>query len=100
MAFAAGVCNCKGGVFRLNSGKTRASLFGIVALYLLHLAYELFESRVDPNTTMTPFARIMFIALFVIASVCLIVYAVRVWRRSGQDEEEQKQSEQDEQNMK
>lgn len=73
----------------MNNGKTRATLLGIVAAYLLYTAYELFEGRNDPNTTMTLPVMILFIVLFVIAAGFLAVYACRVWKRSKQEEEEQ-----------
>lgn len=75
----------------MNNGKNRASLMGVVALYLLYLSYQLFEARGDTNTTMTPAVRIMFIALFVIASVALLIYAVRLWRHSKEDDDQPQQ---------
>ena len=74
----------------MNNGKTRSSLIGIVGAYLLYIAYELFQGRAETDTTMTPAARIFFIALFVLAGIGLLVYAVFMWRRSAKDEEEQK----------
>ena len=71
----------------LNRDKTRSSLLGIVAGYLLYLAYQLFQGRDEPDTAMTPFARYAFIALFVIAGIALIAYAWREWKRSGKEEE-------------
>ena len=73
----------------MNNGKNRASLLGVVALYLLYLSYELFQGRNDPNTTMTPAARILFIALFVISAVGILFYAIRVWQRSRREDEQQ-----------
>lgn len=72
----------------MNNGKTRASLLGVAALYLLYICYELYQSRDDPNTTMTPAVRIIFIALFVIAGIGLLIYAVREWRRSRTDDDQ------------
>ena len=71
----------------MNNGKTRATLLGIVAAYLLYTAYELFEGRNDPNTTMTLPVMILFIVLFVIAAGFLVVYACRVWKRSKQEDD-------------
>ena len=84
----------------LNNGKNRASLLGVVALYLLYLSYELFQGRNDPNTTMTPAARILFIALFVISAGGILFYAFRVWQRSGQEEDEQQPPEDDKNTLK
>ena len=80
----------------MNNGKTRASLLGLVAAYLLYLSYELFAARADTNTTMTPAARTLFIILFVLAAVALAVYAVHVWRHS--DEEERQERRRDDEN--
>lgn len=83
----------------MNSEKTRASLFAIVAAYLLHLAYELFQSRLDPDTTMTPVLRYLFIGIFALAAIGLIVFAIHTWRHSTQEEEED-QRKRDEHTMK
>ena len=74
----------------MNSGKTRATLLGVVEAYMFYLAYQLFESRADTDTTMTPAARILFIAFFVLAGIAVAVYTVHVWRHSSEQEEEQK----------
>ena len=73
----------------MNNGKNRASLLGVVGVYLLYLSYELFQGRNDPNTTMTPIAGILFIALFVISAAGILIYAVRVWRDSKRDDDRQ-----------
>lgn len=83
----------------MNREKTRSSLLGVAGGYLLYLAYELFRDRGNADTTMTPAARIIFIALFVIAGAALIVYAVHEWRHSGEDAEKEKAKE-DESNLK
>ena len=67
--------------------KTRATLLGVAACYLLYISYELFQSRGDPNTSMTPLARTLFIALFVLSAAGLLVYAYLTWKRSGKTEE-------------
>ena len=77
----------------MNNGKTRASLMGIVAAYLLYTAYELFQGRNDPETTMTPAAMILFIALFVGAAVALAIYACRLWKRSAKEDPDPPQQE-------
>ena len=90
MASVTGAC-LKGGA-GVNSTKTRAGLMGIVAGYLLYLAWQLFEGRNDPDTTMTPAAAVLFIAFFVIAAVAVGAYALRLWKR-GKKEDEEKQDE-------
>ena len=57
----------------MNSGKTRASLMGIVGIYLLNLAYELFRDR-NQESAMTMPVRILFIVLFLVFAVGLMVY--------------------------
>ncbi len=78
----------------MNSGKTRASLMGIVGIYLLNLAYELFRDR-NQESAMTMPVRILFIVLFLVFAVGLMVYAVRLWRGSGKAEEEDRKREEE-----
>ena len=72
----------------MNKEKTRASLLAIAAVYLLYLAYELFQNREAP-TTMAPAARILFIALFALAAAGLLVYACFIWKNSKKGGEEE-----------
>ena len=67
------------------NGKTRASLIGIAGAYLIYTAYQLFQGRNDPGSTMSPAVMILFIVLFVLAGGALIVYAVLNWMRAGKD---------------
>lgn len=60
-------------------------LYAIGALYLLYLAYQLFESRGDVETTMTPVVRYLFIALFVLAGAGMLIYSVKNWNRDDDD---------------
>ena len=69
----------------MNREKTRSTLIGIVGAYLVYTAYQLFQGREDPQTTMSPAVMILFIALFVLAGAALVVYAVRLWLRAGKD---------------
>ena len=75
----------------MNNGKTRSTLLGIVGAYLIYLAWQLFEGRNDPDTTMTVIPRVLFIALFVFCGAALLVYAFRLWKQS----DKQEQNEQD-----
>ncbi len=59
----------------------------IVAAYLLYTAYQLFEGRGNPDTTMTPFVMYFFIALFVLAGAGLLVYAWKIWKNAPKEEE-------------
>ena len=72
----------------MNNYKPRSSLMGVVAAYLLYTAFELYQGRNNPDTTMTPAVMILFIVLFVIAAGALIVYAYRLWKRGTQEEKE------------
>ena len=83
----------------LINGKTRAGLLGAAALYLLYISYQLFQSREDTNTTMTPAIRILFIVFFAAAAVALLCYAVYIWRQSVR-EDEQKPPEDDPKSLK
>ena len=70
----------------MNKGKNRAGLLGVAGGYILYLAYQLYRDRGE-ETTMTPALRVIFIALFAVAGIALIAYALRLWRRSGEDEQ-------------
>ncbi len=80
----------------MNAGKTRASLYIVVAGYLLYQAYGLYQGRNDPDTTMSPAVMVLFIALFVLAALGLAVFAVYTWRQSAREDKER----QDENNLK
>ena len=57
----------------------------------VYLAYGLFRDRADPNTTMTPAVRILFMVFFALAGVGLVVYALIVWKRAMEEEKNEKQ---------
>ena len=84
----------------MNNGKTRSSLLGVVGAYLLYTAWELWQDWGKTETTMTDPARIAFIVLFVLAGAALLVYAVRVWKRSDDQKEEKPQQREDENSLK
>jgi len=75
----------------LSGRKTSSTLFGVVGAYLVYLAYGLFRDRADPNTTMTPAVRILFMVFFALAGVGLVVYALIVWKRAMEEEKNEKQ---------
>ena len=64
----------------MNSKKNRASLMVVVAAYLIYTVWQLFQGRNDPETTMSPALIYLFCALFAVAGVGLVIYAVRLWR--------------------
>ena len=76
----------------MNGTKARSGLIGVAGGYLLYIAYQLFRDRGDPNTTMTPAARIVFIVLFVLSGAAMLVYAWRLWKQSLKEEEEKQAS--------
>ena len=78
--------------FGLNNGKTRAGLIGLVALYLMNVALELFQGRAEENTAMTMPVRVIFIVLFALIGIALLLYAVRVWKQSNRKEEENQEA--------
>ncbi len=71
-------------------GKNRSYLMGIVGGYLIYLAYQLYESIGDPDTTMTMPMRIVFIALFVLIGIGLLIFAFRLWFAADREEKENK----------
>lgn len=71
-------------------GKNRSYLMGIAGGYLIYIAYQLFESRGDQNTTMSPAVRIAFIVFFVLAGIGLLVFAFRLWFAAVKAEKENK----------
>ena len=72
----------------MNNGKTRASLIGVAAVYLLHIGWELFQGRNESGSGMSPAARWAFIVFFALCGAALLVYAVRIWRQAGRAQEE------------
>ena len=85
----------------MNNGKTRASLLGIAGGYIAYLAFELFQKRNDAGSSMPPFVRILFIALFGICGIGLVVYAIRLWYKAARDgDEEEKEPRENENSLK
>ena len=74
----------------MNNGKNRASLIGVVAAYLVYTAWELFQGRNNPDTSMAPAVAVLFAALFTLAAAGLLVMACRIWKRSEKEEAEEK----------
>lgn len=74
----------------MNNQKNRAALLGIAGGYLVYLAYDLFRLRDNPDTTMTPAVRIIFIVLFVILGAGIVVWALRMWKDAARKEKEGK----------
>ena len=73
---------------------------GIVGGYLIYTAWQLFQGRNDPDTTMTIGIMILFMALFVIAGAALMVYAVILWKKGMAEDKEEKQTKGEEDSLK
>ncbi len=84
----------------MNGEKTRSCLIGIVGGYLVYLAWQLYQGRNDPETTMTVGMMILFVTLFVIAGVGLMGYAVILWKRGMAEDKEEKKAEDEENGLK
>ncbi|MBR4500648.1 MAG: hypothetical protein IKP22_01975 [Clostridia bacterium] len=84
----------------MNGEKTRSCLMGIVGGYLIYTAWQLFQGRNDPETTMTIGVMILFMVLFVIAGVGLMVYAVILWKKGMAEDKEEKQVKEEEDGLK
>ena len=81
--------------------KARPAIIGAAALYLLYIAYELFEGRSNPETDMSLPLRYVFIGFFVLAAAALVVYAYRLWAaQRRQDREGQEKPPEDENSIK
>ena len=70
----------------MNSKKNRASLMVVVAAYLIYTVWQLFQGRNDPETTMSPALIYLFCALFAVAGVGVVIYAVRLWREGREED--------------
>ena len=77
----------------MNNGKNRASLMGVVAAYLIYTAWELFQGRNNPDTSMAPAVAVLFAALFALAAAGLVAMAIRIWKRAETEEAEEKNEE-------
>ena len=77
------------GVSEVFNGKSRASLFGVAAAYLLYLSYDLFRAGRNADMGMNPLARWFFIVLFAASAVGIGYYAFRIWKQCDREEKEQ-----------
>ena len=78
----------------------RAWLMAAAAVYLLYTAYGLFQGRNDPETTMAPALAVLFAVLFSAAALALLIYAVRLWKRGRNEENEDRSRAEDENSLK
>lgn len=76
----------------MNNG-TRSSIYAAVAAFLLFTAWDLLKSN-DPNSTMTPTVKTIFVVFFAIAGIALIGLAWWTWKnRNKLDEKEETKDE-------
>ncbi len=80
----------------MNNPKTRASLLGVVAVYLLFSAYKIYEGRMDPGNNAAPAVMILIAVLFALMAAALLVYAWRSWLRADREERENRPPEEKE----
>lgn len=71
----------------MNNG-TRSSIYAAVAAFLLFTAWDLYKTN-DPNSTMTPTIKIIFVVFFAIAGVALIALAWWTWKTRNKPEEKE-----------
>ncbi len=76
----------------MNSKKARSGLYGIVSAFMFFTAYDLFKGRNDPESTMPMGLLIAFMIFFALAGVGLLIFAIRLWVHSG-DEDKEKEAE-------
>ena len=78
------------GIYLMNRPKNRSYLMGVVGGYLLYLAWQLFDDRNNPDSTMAVWLNITFAAFFVIVGIGLMIFAFRIWRIADREEREGK----------
>lgn len=70
------------------NNKTRASLFGVAAAYMVYTAYDLFRGWNDPESTMPPVLLALFMVFFVLAAAGLGWYAYKVWQQPDKSDDD------------
>ncbi len=75
----------------MNPQKARPAFLGAAAIYLIYIAYDLFQSRNDPGTSMSPILRYVSVALFGLSAVALLIYAYLLWTRMRRQEREHRE---------
>ena len=73
----------------MRQSTNRSLLYGLVGGYLLYLAYELLQNRINNvPTTMAPWLAILFIILFTGIGITLLVYAWKIWKQGREDQDQ------------
>lgn len=81
------------GWYGASRNKTRSGILGAAGVYLLYLAYSLFDGRNDPEAAMSPLVRVLFVLLFAGVGGAVLVYAARLWIRARKEEKEEREKE-------
>ena len=84
----------------MNNSKNRAGLMAAVAAYLIYTAWELFQGRNAPNTSMAPWVAVLFAVLFVGVAGGLLVMAWKLWKKGGEEEKEENARREEENSLK
>lgn len=71
-----------------------------VAVYLAYTAWELFQGRSAPDTSMPPWVAVLFAVLFVGAAGGLLVMAWKLWKKGGEEDKEEKARKNEENSLK
>lgn len=72
----------------MNNRKTRSTLVGVTGGYLVYMAWQLFQGRGAPDTTMPVAVSILFAVLFALAGCGLMYYALRLWQQAQKEDDD------------
>jgi predicted PurR-regulated permease PerM len=73
----------------MKQSTNRSLLYGLVGGYLLYIAYELLQNRINNvPSTMAPWLAILFIVLFTGIGITLLVYAWKIWKQGREDQDQ------------
>ena len=71
--------------------RNRAGLLGIAGAYLLYLAWQLFQGRNNPDSSMPRAVLGLFIGIFGIAACALFVMSWKLWQKAADKEKEERE---------
>ena len=73
-----------------NRNAGRSGIMGVAGGYLLYLAYQLLKNLIDNvPTTMPRWVAILSITVFTGIGVTLVIYALKLWKKGREDQDEQ-----------
>ena len=74
----------------MNRNAGRSGIMGVAGGYLLYLAYQLLQNLIgNVPTTMPRWVAILSITAFAGIGVTLLVYALKLWKKGREDQDEQ-----------